>query len=349
MKIAGRTISLRNKPYIIAELSANHNGSLQKALKCVSLAAEAGADAIKLQTYRADSITLNLRRGEFLDKNKKSLWFGKSLHSIYKKGETPWNWHEKIFKLAGKKITSDTIHLHFSVNHTTRVSAVLPPMSVNGPTFNLLKIPSTKISWTDLINWKAVTTEASELIQKIIKDDKTILIGGSVGSGKTTLANLCANTIDENYRVVTLEKVANLILDRKRLARLEAPNNEKIEMVDLVKVASHMRADYLVLNEFEGPEAMSFIELLRDGHSGMGVIGASNIFDCLKRLELKALGSNIGGTVDNVRYAISEAFDYVIFQDRLPSGKRVITGIGEVKYDNGELKCEIVYKFKDAE
>lgn len=254
-----------------------------------------------------------------------------------------------LAKIAGKKITSDTTQLQFSLNQTTRVIAILPPLSVNGPAFNLMKLPTQKVTWGDLINWKAVSPEAKGLIEKMISDNKSILIGGSVGSGKTTLANLCVNTIDENYRVVTLEKVANLILDRKRLARLEAPNNEKVEMVDLVKAASHMRADYLILNEFEGPEAMSFIELLRDGHSGMGVIGASNIFDCLKRLELKALGSNIGGSIDDVRYAISEAFDYVIFQDRLPAGNRVVTGIGAVKYDNGELKCEIVYKFKDAE
>jgi len=102
MKIAGRKISQRNKPYIVAELSANHNGSLQTALRCVRLVAKAGADAIKLQTYRADSITLNLRKGEFLDKDKKSLWYGRSLHSIYKKGETPWKWHSKIFKMAKK-------------------------------------------------------------------------------------------------------------------------------------------------------------------------------------------------------------------------------------------------------
>ena len=100
MKIAGRKISQRNKPYIVAELSANPNGSLQTALRCVSLVAKAEADAIKLQTYRADSITLNLRKGEFLDKDKKSLWYGRSLHSIYKKLETPWRCHSKIFKMA---------------------------------------------------------------------------------------------------------------------------------------------------------------------------------------------------------------------------------------------------------
>jgi len=257
---------------------------------------------------------------------------------------------EMIFalaKIAGKNIDSDTKQLHFSLNKNTRIMAVFPPLSVNGPAFNLMKVPTQKVTWDDLINWKAITPEGRDLIQNMIKDNKSLLIGGGVGGGKTTLANLCVNTINENYRIVTMEKVTHLFLERKRLVRLEAPNNEKDEMVDLIKAASHMRADYLVLNELEGPEAMSFIELLRDGISGIGVISASNIFDCLKRLELKALGSNNGGTIDDVRYAISEAFHYVLFQERLNDGRRVVSGIGEVQYNHGELTCEIVYKFKE--
>ena len=251
--------------------------------------------------------------------------------------------------LAEKEIKSDTMQLHFSIGKNSRVSAVLPPMSVNGPGFNLMKLPNQKVSWNDLVQWNAITNEASEIIQQMIRENKNILIGGNIGSGKTTLANLCVNTINQEERVVTIERVANLVLDRKRLARLEAPNNEKDEMVELVKASSFMRPDWIILNQFEGPEAMNFIELLRDGHSGMGVIGASNIFDCLKRVELKALSSNMGASIDDVRYAIGEAFHYVVFQERMPTGRRVITGIGEVKYDQGELRCEIVYKFKDAE
>ena len=103
-KIKSKVISNKKKPFIIAEMSANHNGSLGTALKLVDIAAKSGADAIKLQTYTADTLTINSNRKEFLVKNKKSLWKNKTLYELYKKGETPLIWHKKIFERAKKKI-----------------------------------------------------------------------------------------------------------------------------------------------------------------------------------------------------------------------------------------------------
>lgn len=87
-------------PFIIAEMSGNHNQSLERALEIVEAAAKAGADALKLQTYTADTMTLDLKDGEFYIDDSKSLWYGNSLHDLYKKAHTPWEWHEQIFKHA---------------------------------------------------------------------------------------------------------------------------------------------------------------------------------------------------------------------------------------------------------
>jgi N-acetylneuraminate synthase len=84
-------------PFIIAEMSGNHNGSLERALAIVDATTEAGAQALKLQTYTADTMTLNLRNEEFVDHNPKSLWYGTSLYELYQKAYTPWEWHERIF------------------------------------------------------------------------------------------------------------------------------------------------------------------------------------------------------------------------------------------------------------
>lgn len=86
------------KPFIIAEMSGNHNQSLDKALEIVELSAKAGVDALKLQTYTADTMTLNIAEREFFIKDKNSLWSGTSLYDLYKKAYTPWEWHEPIFK-----------------------------------------------------------------------------------------------------------------------------------------------------------------------------------------------------------------------------------------------------------
>lgn len=86
------------KPFVIAEMSGNHNQSLERALEIVELAAKAGVDALKLQTYTADTMTLNIAEREFFIKDKASLWSGTSLYDLYKKAYTPWEWHEPIFK-----------------------------------------------------------------------------------------------------------------------------------------------------------------------------------------------------------------------------------------------------------
>ena len=98
MKIGSFDLT-KNRIYIIAELSANHNGSLKVARETIKAAKEIGADAIKLQTYRADTITLDSKRDDFLVKGG-TLWDGKNLYELYEEAHTPWEWHEELFEYA---------------------------------------------------------------------------------------------------------------------------------------------------------------------------------------------------------------------------------------------------------
>jgi N-acetylneuraminate synthase len=100
MKIAERNIGPAEPPFIIAEMSGNHNQSLDRALALVDAAATAGAHAVKLQTYTADTITLNVRGGDFEIADPNSLWSGKNLHDLYKLAYTPWEWHRPIMERA---------------------------------------------------------------------------------------------------------------------------------------------------------------------------------------------------------------------------------------------------------
>ena len=93
-------IGLIHKPFIIAEMSGNHNQSLERALEIVEAAAKTGVQAMKLQTYTADTITLDVKEGEFFIDDKDSLWKGKSLYELYEEAHTPWEWHEPIMERA---------------------------------------------------------------------------------------------------------------------------------------------------------------------------------------------------------------------------------------------------------
>ena len=102
MKIQGRGVGAGSAPLVIAEMSGNHNQSLDRALEIVDAAAQSGAHALKIQTYTAETMTIDIREREFFISDEKSLWKGESLFDLYKKAYTPWEWHEAIFDRAKK-------------------------------------------------------------------------------------------------------------------------------------------------------------------------------------------------------------------------------------------------------
>jgi pseudaminic acid synthase len=100
VKIGKNTIGLGALPFIVAEMSGNHNQSLEKALEIVKAAASSGVQALKIQTYTPDTMTLNLNSGDFLIEDKNSLWCGRTLYDLYGEAYTPWEWHQPIFDCA---------------------------------------------------------------------------------------------------------------------------------------------------------------------------------------------------------------------------------------------------------
>jgi len=100
IKIGNTSISKQDRPFIIAEMSGNHNQSLDRALEIVEAAAKAGTHALKLQTYTADTMTMDIKKEEFYISDENNLWKGQSLYDLYKQAYTPWEWHEPIMRRA---------------------------------------------------------------------------------------------------------------------------------------------------------------------------------------------------------------------------------------------------------
>ena len=98
--VGNREIGQSEEPFVIAEMSGNHNGSKEKAIEIIKRAAATGVDCLKFQTYTADTITLNSNKPDFVISDEKSLWNGRQLHDLYNEAHTPWDWHEELFNVA---------------------------------------------------------------------------------------------------------------------------------------------------------------------------------------------------------------------------------------------------------
>jgi len=172
---------LNKKVYIVAELSANHVGKIENAMKTIIAAKEAGADAIKLQTYTADTLTLNSKKEDFIINNN-SIWDGKSYYNLYKDAHTPWEWHKKLFNLA-KKLKIDCFSSPFDRTAVDFLEKLGNPV---------YKIASFEITDINLIDYTA-------------RKNKPIIL--STGIATEEDINLAIETIKKtgNHKIILLK------------------------------------------------------------------------------------------------------------------------------------------------
>ena len=198
-KIDDRSIGPDHAPFIIAEMSGNHNQSLDRALELVEAAAKSGAHALKLQTYTADTMTLDLREGEFWISDPNSLWEGNSLYELYQKAHTPWEWHEPIFNRC----------------HELGIIAFSTPFDATSVDFlESLNVPCYKIASfenTDL-----------PLIQKVAKTGKPMIIS----TGMASIAEL-----DETVRTARESGCKDLILLKCTSSYPASPSNTNLRTI----------------------------------------------------------------------------------------------------------------------
>jgi len=180
-----KEISLEKKPYIIAEISANHNQNFKNAIKLIKFAKISGADAIKLQTFKPDKITLNLNNKDFIISDKKSPWYKKKLYNLFEEAYTPWSWHEKLFKYA-KSIGLDYFSTPF---HEDAVDFL-----------ESLKVPYYKIS--------SFENNHLPLIDKVSKLKKPVLVSTGMASKKDLLEIIKIFKKNNNKKLILLKCVS---------------------------------------------------------------------------------------------------------------------------------------------
>ncbi|MFD1885626.1 pseudaminic acid synthase [Paenibacillus wenxiniae] len=195
-RIGQREIGKNHKPFIIAEMSGNHNQSLERALAIVEAAAAAGADALKLQTYTADTMTLNIQEGDFFIADKDNMWKGNSLYTLYQEAYTPWEWHKPIFDRC-----AELGMLAFSTPFDETAVDFLE--SLNVPAYKIASFENTDI----------------QLIRKVAATGKPMIIS----TGMASIAEL-----DETVREARKNGCENLVLLKCTSTYPATPENTNI-------------------------------------------------------------------------------------------------------------------------
>mgnify|MGYP000376597626 CR=1 FL=1 len=231
----------------------------------------------------------------------------------------------------------------------TRVAITTSPIALNGTSMVIRKMPKKEIDLDDMIKFNVLTSDAKKILEKLMLTGKNVILAGNAGSGKTTMANQLIKAIDPSWRVVCIEKTAELLTNRKRTLRLETPNAKKNEMQELIKKASLLRADTFVINELVGSETFDALNLMREGYSVLATMMSEGVYDALKKAELFCLMGQYGFGVNEIKYHVSSAVDAVIYQERLADGRRVLSNISLVNGidENGKYKTIPLFTYDD--
>jgi len=260
---------------------------------------------------------------------------------------------ERIVTPLGRRVDEKVPYVDARLTDGSRVSIVIPPLALRGPTITIRKFPKKRIQAKDLITFGSMTQEISDFLRSCVEAKLNIIVSGGTGSGKTTLLNVLSNFIPSNERIITIEDSAELQLTQDHVVRLETrPKNiegeGEVSIRDLVKCTLRMRPDRIVVGECRGGEALDMLQAMNTGHSGsITTLHANNPREGLARLETLVMMAGLGLPSKAIKETIASAVNLVIQQSRVSDGTRKIIQISEVTGMQGDvisLQDIFVYK-----
>lgn len=262
---------------------------------------------------------------------------------------------ERIVAPLGRRIDESSPMVDARLPDGSRVNAVIPPISLVGPTVTIRKFSEDPLTVEQLIQFGTVSAEAMEFLKACVQARMNILISGGTGSGKTTFLNVLSGYIPVDERIVTIENAAELQLRQEHVVTLESrpPNIEgkgEVTIQDLVINSLRMRPDRIIVGECRGPEAFDMLQAMNTGHEGsMTTVHANNGRDALGRLENMILMAGMELPHRAIREQISAALDAIIQLERMRDGSRKVVSVSEVQGMEGDvITMSDVFKFERA-
>ncbi|HHY19974.1 MAG TPA: CpaF family protein [Firmicutes bacterium] len=257
---------------------------------------------------------------------------------------------ERIVSPLGRRIDESSPAVDARLPDGSRVHAIIPPLSLNGPTLTIRKFSKGLLEAEDLIKNQSITEEMLDFLKEAVIKRQNIIISGGTGSGKTTLLNIISGFIPPKERIVCIEDAAELNLKQEHVVRLEArPSNiegkGQVSIRDLVRHALRMRPDRIVVGEVRGAEALDMLQAMNTGHSGsLTTAHANTPEDLVLRLETMVLMSGFDLPIKAIREQIVAAIDLIVQTVREADGKRRITSIKKVsRIKDGQILLELVF------
>jgi pilus assembly protein CpaF len=250
---------------------------------------------------------------------------------------------QRIVSQIGRRVDESSPICDARLPDGSRVNAIVPPLSIDGPTLTIRKFKKDKLTLEQLVRYGSISEEGAEVIKVIGRSRVNTLISGGTGSGKTTLLNCVTRYIDDDERIITCEDAAELQLQQPHVVRLETrpPNLEgegQITMRDLVRNCLRMRPERIIVGEVRGPEAFDLLQAMNTGHDGsMGTLHANNPREALSRLESMITMGGFSLPSKTIREMICASVDVVIQAARMRDGSRRITHLTEVVGMEGDV------------
>jgi pilus assembly protein CpaF len=243
---------------------------------------------------------------------------------------------DKIVSQVGRRIDEASPMVDARLPDGSRVNAIVPPLSLRGPTLTIRKFSRDPYTMDDLITFGTTTPEAAQFLSACVRGKLNVLISGGTGTGKTTTLNALSAYVPNDERIVTIEDAAELQLQQDHVITLESrpPNIEgegEIRIRELVRNALRMRPDRIIVGEVRGPETLDMLQAMNTGHEGsLTTIHANTPRDALARLETLVMTAGVELPHRAIREQIASAFDLLVQISRLVDGSRRITHITEV-------------------
>ena len=264
---------------------------------------------------------------------------------------------QRIVGRAGREVNQSNPIVDTRLPDGSRVSVVLPPVALKGPTLTIRKFSKTPMTVEQLIKYKSITPQIAKALETLVKAKYNIFISGGTGSGKTTFLNALSNYIPKTERVITIEDSAELqIVGIENLVKLETRNSNSsgkgmITIRDLIKTSLRMRPERIIVGEVRGAETLDMLQAMNTGHDGSLSTGhANSTKDMLSRMETMVLMGAEGLPLEAIRQQISSAVDIIIHLSRLRDHSRKTMEISEVMgLKDGEIELNPLYVFEESE